>query len=86
MREKLIPCDLALLVSGHAPQHATQCSLSAGGNLVVRVPRCNAVDEGAVFLAIGKLEIVRECSVCGEVDLRPCRTMMRPAMSRPARP
>ena len=48
------------LIAGHAAEHAAQRRLHARGDLVVRWPGCDAVDEAAILVAIGELQIVRE--------------------------
>ena len=66
--QQLVPGDFAFLIAGHAAQHAAQGGLDAGGYLIVRLAGGDAVDEGALLIPIGELQVVREAAVGGEFD------------------
>src|SRR5580704_12044133 len=63
MSQEIVPGHLAPSITGHAAEHATQSGFHSRGNLVMRAPRGNAVDEGALFVTVGKGEIVQEAAV-----------------------
>jgi len=63
MCQQFIPSNFALRKSGHAPQHAAQRRLDAGSDLVVAITRRDAVDKGALLVAIGKGQVIAECAV-----------------------
>jgi len=63
MREKIFPTDFAMLVCSHATQHATKSSFNSGGELIVWLCRGDAIDEGALLVAIGEGKIIREAAV-----------------------
>ena len=57
---QLVPGDFAAAVGGHAAQHAGERGFDAGGDLVVELAAGDAVDEAAVLVAVGELEVVRK--------------------------
>jgi len=66
MRQQVVPCDFAPLIAGHAAKHATQRRLHARADLVVCRPGCDALDEAAILVAIGVLQIIKKRAVGGE--------------------
>ena len=65
--QQVLPGDFALLVTGHAAQHATERGLHAGGDLVVRRSRDDAVDESALLVAVGEFQVVEKRAVGREL-------------------
>src|SRR5208282_2147025 len=67
MEKQFFPGDLRLFQSRHAAEHATQCGFNTSGNLVMCRAIGDAVDESALLVAIGKLQIVEETAVGREL-------------------
>jgi hypothetical protein len=63
MGEQIFPTHFASLVRGHAAEHATERSLNSSGDLVMRLARGDAVDKGALFVAVCERKIVRETTI-----------------------
>jgi len=67
MEKQFFPDDFRLFQSRHAAEHAAQCGFNTSGNLVMCRAIGDAVDESALLVAIGKLQIVEETAVGREL-------------------
>src|SRR5580700_5721298 len=67
VRQEILPRDFTVQEAGHATEHATERGFNACGDLVVHGTGDDARDEGALLVAIGKLEVVEEGAVGGEL-------------------
>ena len=85
VRQQIFPGHFALLIPGHAAQHAAQRRLHACGDLVVRRARDNAGDEGPILVPIGIFQVIEEAPLAANCPSL-ARCLRTPAIPMPCCP